>query len=112
MTSQTNGRPMCVNCGDGGAISATRAVRVSNCWCHCVSVWGEYLYLRPRNAEVAYGVPIDGAIIPPPVNPIQVGRIGMVDPDYSSGIRFGVSYVLDGCSSITAQYTWLNRVPR
>ncbi len=95
----------CNQCGDA---ACNACGGVASCWCHCVSVWGEYLFLRPRNAEVAYAVPIDGPIIPPPTaNPIQIGRIGMTDPDYSSGLRFGVGYVLDGCSSISAQYTWL-----
>ncbi len=106
MASQGEPVAGCQDSGEGACNQCNACGGVASCWCHSVSVWGEYLYLRPRNAEVAYGVPINGAIIPPPVNPIQIGRVGMVDPDFSSGIRFGVSYVLDGCSSITAQYTW------
>lgn len=109
LSGPTQTAAACSECGGAGCSTCDPCNvcgGVTSCWCHCVSVWGEYLYLRPRNAEVAYGVPIDGAIIPSPVNPVQVGRIGMVDPDFSSGIRFGVSYVLDGNSSVTAQYTW------
>ena len=62
--------------------------------------------LRPRDAEVAYAVPIDGAIVPPPDNPIQVGPVAMVDPDYSSGFRVGGSWALDQCTSIVATYTF------
>lgn len=83
-----------------------QCVGMCGAWSHRLAVWGEFLYLRPRNAEVAYGVPINGAIVPAPVNPIQVGRIGMTDHDYNPGFRFGVGYVLDSMSSISAQYTW------
>jgi hypothetical protein len=74
-------------------------------WNHRISAFGEFLYLRARDAEVAYGVPIDGAIIAPPSNPIQIGRVGVVDQDFDPGFRVGFSYVLDCYSSITAQYT-------
>jgi hypothetical protein len=30
----------------------------------------------------------------------------VVDQDFSPGFRYGFSYVLDGCSSVTAQYTY------
>ena len=92
----------CDGCGQAGC---KQCCGVSDCWCHCVAVFGEFLYLQARNADVAYGVPIDGAIAAA-ANPIQVGRIGVVDQDYDPGFRFGVSYVLDGSSSITLQYTW------
>ena len=73
---------------------------------HRCGVFGEFLYLRPRSAEVAYGVPIDGAIVPPVgVAPIQVGRIGIADPDYSSGYRVGITWALDDCSSVVAAFT-------
>jgi len=69
-------------------------------------VFGELLYLRPRDAEIVYGVPIDGAIVPPDgVAPIQVGPLGMVDPDYEPGFRVGLAHALDECSELAATYT-------
>ena len=67
-------------------------------------VFGEFLYLRPRNAEVAYAVPIDGPIAPVNGNGIQIGPTAVVDPDYQSAYRFGFNLVGCGCSSITAQW--------
>lgn len=110
MVQQPMAAAGCNDCGDGtcGNTACNECCGVTSCWCHCVSVWGEYLFLRPRNAEIAYGVPIDGPIVnPPTANPIQVGRIGMTDPDFSSGVRVGAGFVLDGCSSISVQYSWL-----
>jgi len=82
-----------------------------DCWGHRVAVWGEGLYLKARDAEVAYGVPIDGPIAPQPADfPIQIGRVGVVDQDYEPGFRFGVGFVLDGWSSLNVQYSRLESV--
>jgi hypothetical protein len=90
----------CNECGD-----ATCGGSCCDCWCNCVAVFGEFLFLRSRDSEVAYGVPIDGPIVGPPTQfPIQVGRTGMVDQDYQPGFRFGATWVIDGWSSLTAQY--------
>ncbi len=86
------GQPACPQCGCPW-----------DCWGHKVGVFGEYLYLRARDADVAYGVPVAD---PAAAFPVQVGRMGVVDQDYNSGFRFGMSYVLDGWSSVTAQYTF------
>ena len=87
----------CNGCGQPGC---TQCACSSECWNHCVAVFGEFLYLRPRNAEVAYGVPIGLDSVAP------MGRLGVVDQDYNPGFRFGASYVLDGCSSVTTQFTY------
>jgi hypothetical protein len=72
----------------------------------CREVYGEFLYVRPRNAEVAYGVAIDGPITTPPMDPpIQIGPVGIVDPDYEPAFRIGFSRMLDNCSSIGGAYT-------
>lgn len=68
-------------------------------------VFGELLYLRARDAEVVYGVPIDGAIVPPGVAPVQVGPVGMVDPDCEPAFRVGLAHALDECSELAASYT-------
>ena len=68
-------------------------------------VFGELLYLRARDAEVVYGVPIDGAIVPPGVAPIQVGPLGMVDPDFEPAFRVGIAHAVDACAELAAVYT-------
>ena len=74
--------------------------------CYQTQVFGEFIYLRPRNAEVAYGVAIDGPIVAPPVaNPIQVGPVGVVDPDYSPGFRVGFTSAFDEWSDVGVIYT-------
>lgn len=75
-------------------------------WAHRTGVFGEFLLLRPRDAEVAFAVPINGPIVPPPVNPVQVGPVMLVDPDYSAGFRIGGSWAWDECTSLVATYTF------
>ena len=70
---------------------------------HCTRIYGEALYLRARNAEVAYATPADN---PAQGNiPVQVGDIGILDPDYELGFRAGASLALDTVSSIDIGYT-------
>lgn len=68
-------------------------------------VWGEYLYLRPSDADVPWAVAIDGAIQQGAV-PVQRGRIANADIDFSSGFRVGFGRVIDECSSASASYTF------
>jgi hypothetical protein len=66
------------------------------------------LYLRPRNKELAYAVPIDGDIDAQYRGfPVQIGPVAVLDPDYSPGFRIGFSKYLSEVSSLGAQYTWL-----
>ncbi|MEX0641280.1 MAG: Lpg1974 family pore-forming outer membrane protein [Pirellulales bacterium] len=73
-------------------------------WVHRNSVFFEFLYMRARDAEVAYAVPIDGPIVPG-APPIQVGRTGVVDPDYEPAFRLGFALALDDCGSLVTTYT-------
>ena len=55
-------------CSDDGLACAAPCDSITSCtecceqpvWSHRSSLFGEFLYLRPRNAEVAYAVPADG----------------------------------------------------
>ena len=72
---------------------------------HYSHIYGEALYLRARNAEVAYAVPTEGPIAAGPPVPIQVGNLGVLDPDYELGFRAGINIALDTVSSIDVRYT-------
>ncbi|MFO0914955.1 MAG: Lpg1974 family pore-forming outer membrane protein [Pirellulales bacterium] len=79
-----------INCGPGA---------------HRTSIYGGYLLLRARNAEVPYAVPIDGPITNlPPSNPVQIGSYGIVDPDYQGGYYGGINFAMDQCASIDLRY--------
>jgi hypothetical protein len=67
-------------------------------------VFSELMYIRPRKAGVAYAVPVDGAIVPPPTPPIQVGPTALVDPTYEPGFRIGFGRALNDCSTLMT--TW------
>lgn len=75
--------------------------------------FGEFLYLRARDAEVAYAVETNSNLAPPggqtsPSIPVQVSPISVLDQDYSAGFRAGVGICLDECSEIGASYTWFD----
>jgi hypothetical protein len=59
-------------------------------WIHRSGVFGEFLYLRSRDGEVAYAVPVDGAIVPPP-RPFKPARslwsIRIIRPAFASARR-------------------------
>ncbi len=75
-------------------------------WCYRVGVFADFLYLRPRDAEVAYAVPVNGPVVSPLTQPpIEVGRVGMTDGEFRAAFRGGFTYVLSPGRSITAQYT-------
>ena len=101
----------CVGCDvlhPAGACGES-ATAVCGAWTHYSSVFVEGLYLRPRNAEIAYAVPIDGPITQTPANnPIQVGRVGVVDHDYEFNYAVGGSLALDPMSSIAARYSTID----
>lgn len=93
-------------CGDGKCNTKGKncEARCPPAWAHRCGVFAEYLLLRPNDAEVAYGVPINGPIVRPPADPVQVGPVAIVDPDHSAGFRVGVSSAFDCRSSVVV--TW------
>jgi len=66
--------------------------------------FGGTLYLRARDAEVAYAVESDSNL-PLVEPPVQVSPIAMVDQDFSSGYRAGFGVSLDACSEFAVTYT-------
>lgn len=67
---------------------------------HTFGLFGEFLYLNPRNVSVNYGVPQDGVIIGVPT-----GAVGTVDPGYNFGWRAGGYFAFGPDARITATYT-------
>ena len=87
---------------------------VGECCCHPYTfrVYGEFLYLRARDAEVCYAVETNSNLPQDiqafPGVPIQTSPVGVLDQDYSSGFRAGFGICLDECSEIGASYTWFD----
>jgi len=76
-------------------------------WAHRTGLFGEYLLLRPRDSEVAYGVLADNVanFLDTGENLIQQSPVFLVDPSYSSNYRFGGTLAFDECSSLRIAYT-------
>jgi hypothetical protein len=75
---------------------------------HRTSIFGEFLYMRWRDAEVAYALPIDGPVLPVLGNEVPVGPVAVVDPSYDIGFRAGLNVALNPGASIRGQYTMLD----
>lgn len=73
-------------------------------WTQRFNVFGEFLYLRARDAEVAYASQIDGPILAGAPG-LQAGPLGIVDQDYQPGFRFGVGFTLDNCNQVQVTYS-------
>ena len=48
---------------------------------HRSGIWGELMYLRARDAEVTYALPVNGSLGGPPFSTVPIGSLGVVDPD-------------------------------
>lgn len=71
---------------------------------HRTSLFGEFLYIRPRNAEVAYALPIEEPpLLDPDIEP--VGPVAVIDPEYEPAFRVGGNLAVSDGNSIAAQYT-------
>lgn len=109
VTPPPQGVPVVEYVTHGGHGETAEAAACATCppFCrHRTSVFGAFLFLQPRDAAVAYAVPIDGAIFPPPENPIQVGPVAATEPDYAPGIRIGGSWAIEQCTSLVGTYTY------
>jgi hypothetical protein len=74
------------------------------CGVPCWQVYGDFLYLRPRNANLEYAVIMNGPISPGQVA-VQEGRTASVDHQFEPGFRVGIARAFDECSMIEAAYT-------
>lgn len=72
---------------------------------HRLYLYGEFLYLRPGDAEVVWATPANSNFPVPPNVPVQIGSLGVAEPDFQPGFRAGFQYNLTECAGISAQYT-------
>ena len=87
---------------DFGSCEPECCVNCWEFWEHRDAVWGEFLYLRPRGADVAYATPVDGTL----ATSVPVGRQAVAAFGYDTGFRVGGAWAIDRCSSFTANYMW------
>lgn len=73
-------------------------------WTNHYFGFGEFLYLRPRNAEVAYAVPIDSTAAAGGTL-VQVGPVSVADPNYAPAFRVGFGAVISPRSALAVTYT-------
>lgn len=74
-------------------------------WRHRTGIYGDFLYLRPRNAEVPYAVPIDGPVAPVIGNGIQNGQTATINPGWQIAFDVGFTVALCETASVGAKWT-------
>lgn len=90
----------CDNCGPGGGGG----------WTNRYFAWGEFMYLRPRNAEVAYAVPVNlAAAAATPGAFVQAGNVRVAESDYQPAFRAGFGFLLSPRSAIAVSYSQFDR---
>ncbi|TWU24501.1 Lpg1974 family pore-forming outer membrane protein [Bythopirellula polymerisocia] len=72
-------------------------------WAHRNSVFGEYLYLQPADADVTHAQQQNGI---GGAGTVPFGQIGVASLDYEPGFRAGGSLCLSNCSSLFGSYTY------
>jgi hypothetical protein len=77
------------------------------CCLHRTGAFAEWLYLSPRNIDLAYAVPQDG-LQPGIPGVVPQGNVAVLDLDYDSGVRIGFSLCLDCNSSVRVTYSWFD----
>ncbi|MGE0760056.1 MAG: Lpg1974 family pore-forming outer membrane protein [Pirellulaceae bacterium] len=73
---------------------------------HCWHVYGEFLFLRPRDSELAWVTPANSNFpVPPNPAPVQIGPQGVLDMDFDVGFRGGIQHNMTECTGVSVQYT-------
>ena len=73
-------------------------------WEHRTGAFGEWLYLHPVGADLHHAQQQSGT---GGAGTTPFGTIASADPQFSSGVRTGVSVACGMCSSLAASYTFL-----
>ena len=76
-------------------------------YCHKMVVFGEFMYLRARDAEVAVSVPIDGPITPNTPR-VESGPVAVADQDFQPAFRVGAGWNTNECTQIAMEYAYLD----
>jgi len=77
-------------------------------WTNHYFAFADFLYLRPRNAEVAYAVPVSAAAAAGGTL-VQTGPVRVADPDYAPGWRVGGGIFMSPRSAMQVTYTQFDR---
>ncbi|MBN1854124.1 MAG: hypothetical protein JW829_15460 [Pirellulales bacterium] len=70
---------------------------------HCTSVFGEFLYLHPTGVDMVHAQQQNGI---GGAGTVPFGEVGAIDPGYEPGLRGGINYALDPCSSIMLSFAY------
>lgn len=93
-------------CGDGMGCASDCCDPISCGPCRrvpCVTGYVDWLYLQVTDADVSHAQQQNGI---GGAGTVPFGDIGTVEQDFNSGVRTGITFACDECSSIGASYTY------
>ena len=97
----------CYDCSDSGYSGCCDGCYDDMCgggYCGPTSsVYVDWLYLRPRGADVTHAQQQNGI---GGAGTVPFGRIGSVEPDNDCGVRGGLNLACGPCSSVMVSYTF------
>ncbi|HUG93292.1 MAG TPA: Lpg1974 family pore-forming outer membrane protein [Planctomycetaceae bacterium] len=93
--------PPWVECGPCGPCDPCGFACDAVCARAGITVFGEFLFLTARGADVPFATPVDGLGI----NAVPIGNTRVSDPAYDPGFRVGGSYALSPRTSFVLMYT-------
>jgi hypothetical protein len=89
-------------CGSGQACAPVCCVECPEFWEHRCAVWGEFLFLKPRGADITYATAVNGTIS----TAVPIANKSVAGFNYDPGFKVGGSWALDSCSSFTGNFMW------
>lgn len=72
---------------------------------YTVGTFAEFLYLQPRDVDVAYALPQDGLLL---AGAVPMGHVAMANPGYAAGFRVGAFFATRNDARFTGTWTWYN----
>jgi hypothetical protein len=94
---------------DGGGNYCNDCGPAGGGWTNRYFAWGEFMYLKPRNAEVAYAVPVNTAAATAG-SFVQTGNVHATELDYQPAFRAGFGFLLSPRSAIAVSYSQFDRL--
>jgi hypothetical protein len=90
------------SCGQSAGCDPVCCVECPEFWEHRDAIWGEFLMLKPRGADVTYATAVNGTF----TTAVPIANNSVAGFNYDAGFRVGGSWALDACSSFTGNFMW------
>jgi hypothetical protein len=95
--------PGAANCEQTASCGQTACACCDNPFDHHCGFFGDYLFLRAFDVDMAHGIQQNGV---GGLGTAPAGDVGVDQPQFSSGFRVGADWACSTCSDLSVTYTW------